>query len=196
MTHLRRQDVGIIILAAGFSHRFGDDKRLAPLDNGRSLLEATLDRVPDTFTRRVLVLHEGDDMIAARHGKDGWICCMAADASRGMGHSLTAGIEQAGDWQGALIGLGDMPFIEPSTYELLQAALCRHEIVAPFHQGRRGNPVGFRKVFFSQLRQVEGDTGAREILAAHADQCYRVETDDPGILRDVDRPDDLQTGRG
>ncbi|MGA7779576.1 MAG: nucleotidyltransferase family protein, partial [Paraburkholderia sp.] len=40
------------------------------------------------------------------------------------------------------------------------------------------------------LRALDGDTGARALLTEHP--VARLDVDDPGILRDVDTPEDLQ----
>jgi molybdenum cofactor cytidylyltransferase len=59
----------------------------------------------------------------------------------------------------------------------------------PFYQGQRGHPVGFGAEHGEALRGLDGDTGARALLAAN--RVARLDLDDPGILRDVDTPDDL-----
>ncbi|MEX2367433.1 MAG: nucleotidyltransferase family protein [Pseudohongiellaceae bacterium] len=185
------QDVGILILAAGSSHRFGGDKREALLDTGRSLLETTMQQIPDSFIHKALVLRSEDARLAKKYSKAGWQICVAQDAGLGMGHSLAAGIAAVEKWPAVLIGLGDMPYIRGATYGLLQEALCRHSIVAPLYQSRRGNPVGFRQQFFPELETLQGDLGARNILEKHAPECHMQDCDDPGILKDVDRPEQL-----
>lgn len=183
-------DIGIIILAAGSGVRFGADKRRAVMANGASLLDNTLSRVPASFSRRILVLRPGDDDLAERHACR-WQICVAGDPASGMANSLASGIAMAGTWAGALVGLGDMPFIRPDTYAAVQNALCEHEIVIPGYGEARGNPVGFRRQFFGEMENLRGDRGARSLLKQYADRCHTLETGDEGILRDVDSPDGL-----
>jgi hypothetical protein len=64
-------------------------------------------------------------------------------------------------------------------------------LVAPAHGGRRGHPVGFAARWRADLLGLRGDEGARQILAAHADELVLLPTDDTGVLRDVDRVADL-----
>jgi molybdenum cofactor cytidylyltransferase len=64
--------------------------------------------------------------------------------------------------------------------------------VAPAYQGKRGHPVGFSAKFRSELEQLAGDEGARSILKRHADQIKLLECNDPGILADIDTPEDLR----
>ena len=64
-------------------------------------------------------------------------------------------------------------------------------IVVPVYQGKRGHPVGFSSLFRQALLSLQGDVGAREILRQHADEITYLECDDPGVLFDVDVPEDL-----
>lgn len=185
--------IGILVLAAGSSRRFQGDKRQALLPDGRSLLEASLARVPASFTRRLLVLREGDEALAERHGAQGWACFFAREASQGMGRSLAQAMTCTADWQGLLVALGDMPCIRSETYTRLQNLLGQQEIVLPCHAGRRGNPVGFRRQFFAELSRLEGDQGARGLLEKYADRVCRLETGDAGVLRDIDTAEALLT---
>jgi molybdenum cofactor cytidylyltransferase len=65
-------------------------------------------------------------------------------------------------------------------------------LAAPVFGGRRGHPVGFARDWFEALAGLEGDRGARDVLAAHAAALALVPCDDPGILVDVDVPSHLE----
>jgi len=184
-------DIGIILLAAGSGNRFGSDKRQATLPDNRTLLSASLDRIPGSFTRKILVLRQ-DDVELAKQFQDHWQICRAPHPETGMANSLVSGIKMAENWEAALIALGDMPFIAPTTFSTLQQALQTKPIVVPTCRGQRGNPVGFSKQFFTEMTALEGDRGARALLEKYAAQCCEIETGDEGILRDVDYPDALE----
>jgi len=184
------KDIGIIVLAAGSSVRFGADKRLAMLSNGHSILESTLACIPASFERRVLVLKTGEEKLARQYEQH-WQICFADAPEKGLANSLGSAIAQVGSWQGALIALADMPFITPQTYSALQEAMTRHDIVVPVHEGRRGNPVGFRKKFYSEIEALKGDQGAKPLLEKYAVDVYQQKTGDAGIFRDIDKPDML-----
>src|SRR5690606_11968613 len=77
------EGIGVLMLAAGASRRFGADKRRASLANGRTLLQASLAAVPSSFTLRLLVLRPGDEDLAAHCRAAGWQVLMAPDAARG-----------------------------------------------------------------------------------------------------------------
>ena len=182
--------VSCIVLAAGSSSRFGSDKRAARLGDGRSLLDATLDSIPPLFEQRILVLHPGDEALAAAHAAD-WHTLIAPMAAQGMGHSLATGLAAAAGTNGVLVVLADMPAVRASTYAGLVNLLRHDRLVLPRYKGQRGNPVGIGKDFFAELAVPEGDHGARRLLQAHAEAIHWLDCDDAGVLKDVDRPEDL-----
>jgi len=91
------------------------------------------------------------------------------------------------------VGLADMPFIRPETIRTVAKAL--HDgaaIAAPSFQGRRGHPVGFARRFYEELSSLHGDNGARQFLEQHPEWVKVFEVDDPGVVRDIDEPSDLE----
>jgi len=117
---------------------------------------------------------------------------VAADASRGMGHTLACGVAATRDAGGWLIALADMPAIRADTMQrVAQSIRACASIVAPFHQGRRGHPVGFVREWGDALCALDGDSGARKLLAAHPECITHLDVDDPGVLLDIDTPADL-----
>lgn len=190
MNPVKPENIGIIILAAGRSLRFGADKRKAMLADGNSLLDSTLAKVPESFQKKILVLKAEDEDLADLY-KSRWQICLANNPDAGMANSLSSAIKAASGWEAAVIGLGDMPYINQATYGAVQKALTQHEIVIPGLGGKRGNPVGFRQHFFNEILQLEGDQGAKSLLQKYSDQCFVLETQDEGIIRDIDTPDKL-----
>jgi molybdenum cofactor cytidylyltransferase len=115
-----------------------------------------------------------------------------AAAEQGMGHSLAAGVAAASTADAWLIALADMPSIKISTIAGLRTLLHEgSELVAPFHAGRRGHPVGFSAGFGDALQALGGDAGARVLITQHVSSLTHYDVDDPGILIDVDTPGEL-----
>lgn len=184
-----------VLLAAGTSSRFGEaNKLLAALDGepvvrhaARTLLDpaAGLDRVV------AVVGHEADRVRAAL--PDGLAVVENPNYERGQATSVQAGVEAVREADAAVFALGDLPRVRPETVGLLVRAFRAGlgDPLAAACEGRRGNPVLFGARHFDALADVAGDTGGRRILL-ESDDAALVETGDPGVLRDVDTPEDLE----
>ena len=119
----------------------------------------------------------------------------APDFAAGMSASLKAGIAAVpADCGAALICLGDMPFVHPETFDRLAEGFdpaAAKVALFPTFQGKRGNPVLLALPLFFNIMRLSGDEGARTLLKAIPERVGEVAVDDPGVLRDVDRPDAL-----
>ncbi len=183
-----------ILLAAGRGTRFGGPKLLAPLADGTPLGVAAARTLCSAVPEVVAVVHPADRELAGELVTTGVRLVECAGGEAGMGVSLAAGVGATADADGWVIALADMPYIGvDSIHSLVQALADGAALVAPCHRGQRGHPVGFSAEFGPALRALQGDRGARDLLARHADRLQCLEVDDPGILRDVDTPADLVT---
>ena len=119
------------------------------------------------------------------------------DYAVGLSSSLKAGIAAVpADCDGALVLLGDMPLITGLPPRPLDRRVRgRAGIVVPTHEGRRGNPVLWPRACFAAMLRLEGDTGAKRLLAAHARDVREVDLGTNAIFADVDTPDALAEAR-
>jgi molybdenum cofactor cytidylyltransferase len=99
---------------------------------------------------------------------------------------------------GVLVSPVDAPMIASATVAaLLQAFRSAHPaIVRAGHKGRHGHPVIFGRAVFADLRRADLSVGARAVVRAYAGRVLEVEVDDPGVLGDIDTPDDYRALRG
>ena len=185
-----------ILLAAGTGSRFGGEKLLHPLEDGvaiaahaaRNLLAAT----PDV----IAVVRWGDFPLYDMLEQEGCQVTMFQGAARGMGATLAHGVGQARGADGWVIALADMPRIAPDTVRKIIAALEQGAVIAaPAYKGERGHPVGFGAVLRDELLALDGDQGARAVVERHRDALKLVESDDSGVVYDIDRKSDLQSGK-
>src|SRR5690606_29843509 len=135
--------------AAGFSRRFGSIKLNALLPNGKTVFQQTLERIRGATDNILVVTRDEllDSLLQAGAPKEKTVVC--PDAELGMGHTLACGVRHMPEhWDGVLVCLADMPFVETSTYVTLLDALKPEVIVVPEYQGKRGNPVGFGGEWF------------------------------------------------
>jgi molybdenum cofactor cytidylyltransferase len=45
--------------------------------------------------------------------------------------------------------------------------------------------------FYEELLGLRGDEGAKRLLDAHENRLVKIPVGDPGVVRDIDTPDDL-----
>ncbi len=113
-------------------------------------------------------------------------------ATQGMATTLSYGIQCSAESHGWIIALADMPYVQPRTAQkVYQALQTGASIVAPFYQNKRGHPVGFSKKFKQELIALAGDKGAQSIIKKHQTELVRLDTNDSGILADIDIIADL-----
>jgi molybdenum cofactor cytidylyltransferase len=179
-----------ILLAAGSATRFGGEKLLASLPDGRPVGLAALQNLAAAVDAVVAVVRPQDAVLAAALAARGARVSACPRAAEGMGVSLAWGIRAAPVAAGWVIALADMPWVQAASIAGVVAAL-RHgaTIAAPCRQGERGHPVGFAADCYAELIALSGDEGARPVLARH--RVTLIETDDAGVLRDVDTRQDL-----
>lgn len=117
------------------------------------------------------------------------------DYPAGLSTSLKVGIAAVPpQCRGALVLLADMPGINRDTIEALVVRAVEQpnaDAVVVVRNGRRGNPVLLGRSLFARVARLDGDEGARGLLA-HPD--VRIETvahASQATVDDVDHPDDI-----
>ena len=184
-----------ILLCGGKGRRFGVDKLLAGdepiVARAARTLKAAAGHAIAVIPLRRARLRE----VLEAEG------CSILETDRtgdGMGASLAAGVEAAAGADGWIVALGDMPRIDPLTIEAIRRALERGApMAAPYDRaGRRGHPVGFSRALLAELVALDGDVGARDLLARHGDLLEKIVTDDAGIFVDIDTKADLENLEG
>ena len=187
--------VTAILLAAGSARRFGSEKLLAPY-RGRPLYEHALEAlVSSPGVGETLVVIRPDFPLPSERPRVRFI--VNPDHAEGMASSLRAGVRAASAESTAyLIALADMPAVSAgliaALMEFRRATGAR--IVVPHYEGRRGHPVLIDAGLREELLALSGDVGAREIIAAHPEWVAYMDTDDAGVVFDVDEPTDLASG--
>jgi len=187
-----------ILLAAGYSKRFGSNKLLQtlPADTpeagtpiGLAAAKHLLEALPDS----IAVVRPRAQKLGKILRDAGCNTVVCKNASEGMGTSLAAGVRATPDATGWIVALADMPFIRSETVRTVARAISEGAaIAAPVYRGERGHPVGFARRFLHELSSLHGDDGARQFIKQHPEWVKLLEVDDPGTVRDIDEPSDLE----
>jgi molybdenum cofactor cytidylyltransferase len=150
--------------------------------------------------RPVIVVtgHQRERVEAALAGLD-VVLAHNPDFADGLSTSLKAGIAAVpADADGAVVALGDMPQVDARLIDRLLAAFDPEKgalVVVPTIDGKRGNPVVWSRRFFPELAVLEGDTGARHLIATYPEAVTEVPMTGKAALTDVDTPDALMAVR-
>lgn len=195
-----RRDITAIILAAGRSTRMGGPNKLLAELNGTPLVRIVAEQAIASRTSDVIVVtgHQSDQVQAALKGlKVRFV--RNPDFADGLATSVKAGIAAVSPQaDGAVVCLGDMPLIDAHLLDRLIEAFApdRGSLIAvPVSDGRRGNPVLWSRRFFDELMTLDGDIGARHLIARHAEAVTEVAVDGNAAFLDIDTPQALADAR-
>jgi len=186
-------EIHCIVLAAGNSQRFCGDKTKVCF-NGKPM-SVSIALTLQTITPNVLlIINQSNRHLQQTADKQG-ISYIINSHNSGIGSSISQAVSASLQARGWLMCLGDMPFIQPDTYQKVHAALLQgdeHSIVLPRYNTGTGHPAGFSSAWGTQLQNLSGDNGARTIINKNTNRIRYIDVNDCGIHIDIDTRDDLK----
>jgi molybdenum cofactor cytidylyltransferase len=188
--------VAAIVLAAGRSTRMGGPNKLTAEIGGRPLVRIAAEQAVASRAQPVIVVtgHEREKVTAALDGLE-IERVHNPDYAQGLSTSLRAGLARlSADIDGVIVCLGDMPQVDAKLIDRLVAAFDPEKgglVVVPTIEGKRGNPVLWSRRFFPDLMALEGDVGARHLIARYPEAVVEVPVSGRAALVDVDTPEAL-----
>jgi molybdenum cofactor cytidylyltransferase len=194
--HADGRRIAAVILAAGRSTRMGGPNKLLAEIGGQSLVRIAAEQALASRARPVIVVtgHQRDKVEAALQGLDVKLVHNPHFAD-GLSTSVKAGIAAVPESaDGAIVCLGDMPQVRSELIDRLLAAFDPERgalVVIPVIGGKRGNPVVWSRRFFPELMTLEGDAGARNMIARYPEAVAELPIADTAALIDVDTPEAL-----
>lgn len=184
-----------IILAAGRSRRMGTSKSMLGVDD-KTFIASAVQALRDGGCRDVVAV------IGADAGEAGTAASQAGarvvvnpaedseqiDSLRLALRNLSPGAEAA------VVLPVDHPLVTSDTVaRVLEAwTASRPPIARASHGGTAGHPTLFAASLFDELLEGDVPEGARSVIAAHAADVLDVAVDDPGVVADIDTPDDYR----
>lgn len=183
----------VLAVGAGRRHRGAHHKLEEPL-GATTVLGTTLRNATQTQLPVLVVTTAARAALVGKQFATRDILVVSdADAARGMGASIAAGVAERSGASGWMVLPGDMPLVTPASMLAVATAMEQYPVAFAQHRGRRGHPVGFSAELYSELVRLTGDDGARRVIARYP--AHGVELDDPGVLLDVDTVADLDALR-
>ena len=190
------KSVALLILAAGQSRRMGPENKLLTDFRHKPLLRHVAEQAQQSKAQAVFAVtgHEAaqvksllaDMNIQTFHNPD---------YASGLSSSLKTGFRALADqYDGILVCLGDMPFINAALLDKLIDAFDIEEgraIIVPAYRGKRGNPVLIASELQEEIQAITGDIGAKSLIAENDSLVFTVEVDKETIFTDIDTPEAL-----
>ena len=187
--------ISAIVLAAGASSRMGTSKATLMLA-GRPLLSYVLQVVQQAHVDQiVLVLGADADAARRRFPIVGITPVVNPDFAGGVSTSIRVGVRHLDqDAAAFFVVLGDQPFVSPFTLDRLAAEwrTTPAKILVPSFRGQRGSPVLLDRSMVQEVDRLTGDEGFRSFFAAHPRDVRDVPVEDPGVVFDIDTPDQVR----
>lgn len=184
---------GALVLAAGLSVRMGRPKALLPFQGG-TFLSVILERLRG-LELPLLAVVRGPDLILPEDVLGGVPVLVNPEPETGPIGSIQAGLAAGfGDLPWLLAVPVDHPAVLPQTFRTLAGAAQAGgaHLFVPSFRGRRGHPVVFTQACYEDLLRVPQGEGARWVVGRHRHLRMEIPVEDPGILRNVDTPEEYR----
>jgi molybdenum cofactor cytidylyltransferase len=188
-------EIWAVILAAGKSERMGSPKMLLPFGN-KTMLACVIGNVVNSDTdRTMVVLGAENEKITEVVNESGVDYCNNQNFNQGMLSSVKCGLQNIpDDFRAALIFPGDQPLIRSSTVNLLieRYFASSKGIIIPLYSRKRGHPLLIDRKYREEIIKLDISQSLRSLSEKFPDDVLEIETDDEGILKDFDTPEEYR----
>jgi molybdenum cofactor cytidylyltransferase len=188
--------VAAVLMASGFSRRFGEKNKLLEPFRGKPLARHTLDLAAGlaaSFEGGVFFVVPDGEAASLADGFSGLKVVWNGAPEKGQRESIRLGLEAA--WASAdpaycMFFPCDQPFLDAATVGLILAARRPGRIVQPRCLGERGSPVLFCRSFRDELLRLNQGGHGRDIILRHPEALIIIDVPcppgAPSPLTDID----------
>ncbi|MDP3386104.1 MAG: nucleotidyltransferase family protein [Eubacteriales bacterium] len=183
-----------VVLASGFSERFGSDKLLSDF-KGKEIIRWVVDSCVASRLDEIIVVYRRPELLDLL--KDYPVKLVENLIARsGMSASVRLGVSSlSGESEGCMILMGDQPLFGKDDINLMiDRFMSNRVLTVASYDGERKNPVIFPKAYYKKLLTASGDKGGRNIIDSDPDKIL-IEFDCEKML-DIDTTQDLNRLKG
>ncbi len=183
---------GAIILAAGMSSRMKANKLLLPWRDGQPIVSHVAAKYIRLGIASVVVVTGRDaEQVTASLADFPLQCIFNADYETGeILSSVKTGLAaMPNEVTACFIQLADMPCISPAIIAHLRARHQSGKNAAPRYAGQRGHPILLDRAFWQAMLDLPPNAMPRDVIHAYRDHLHLVDTDDDGVILDIDTRD-------
>lgn len=163
-----------ILLAAGSSVRFGENKLFYPID-GKPMYRHALDGLyallSEGLLENLIVVTQYLSMMQVIHAAYPSVRIVENQKPQmGISHSIFLGLTAlkgiSPESEACMFLVADQPYLRKQTIEgfLRTFQTCGKRIAACGHEDTIGNPVIFSKCYYEELCRLSGDRGGKQIV--------------------------------
>lgn len=182
-------EVWAIVLAAGESVRMGTPKMLLPF-HGSTILEKVIENISKSTISKIMVVTGADSETIIRQIRNLNVSyCYNEKYSEGMLSSVICGFRNVPPETSAIaVFQGDQPLIKHETINIVITAYDKSDrgLIIPVFENRRGHPFLIDKKYRKEIEKLNPDEGLRSLSSIFKEDVLEVETNDQGILKDID----------
>ena len=190
----REEKLGIVLLGAGNSKRFGGRKQFYEIEGEMMYLKMIrkLNRIPNTECVLVTQFEEMKDQVK------GFEIVINHNPEDGISHSISLGIkallEKREPLSGMLFAVCDQPYLKIESIERLVKEYRRSckKIACLSYKETMGNPVIFHLDYVDELLSLTGDIGGKKVVKKHMTEVLFVEVKEEKELFDIDYKQDIE----
>jgi len=191
--------ISAILLAAGESKRMVDENKLVKKYKNIPLIKHAVSNVINSSIDELIIVlgyqKEAIEKIIEENKKIKFIA--NPNFESGIASSIKKGLDSLSkETEAFFICLGDMPNVNKEIYnQLINASFSNKdkEIFVPYYQERQANPILFSKKMKDEIQKIEGDFGAKKIIADNEKKVFKLSTQDKGVITDFNKINDFET---
>ena len=191
--------ISAILLAAGESKRMVDENKLIKKYKSIPLIKHAVSNVLNSPIDELIIVlgyqKEAIEKIIEENKKIKFIA--NPNFESGIASSIKKGLDSLSkETEAFFICLGDMPNVNKEIYnQLINASFGNKdkEIFVPYYQERQANPILFSKKMKDEIQKIEGDFGAKKIIADNEKKVFKLSTQDKGVITDFNNITDFES---
>lgn len=180
----------------------GQPKLLLPFRDGTIAGALVASLRTAGVARIVIVTAPADTALQAWAEAAGLAVAVNPDPERGMLSTIQEGIAALGG-AAALAARGETLLVSPADLPAVRAdtiaevirrrAVARAPLALPVWRGRHGHPLVIAPELIPEIQDLETAVGLRQLRDRRAAATLWIEVDDPGVVQDVDTPEDYRS---
>lgn len=185
-------NISAIVMASGLSKRMKTNKLNLEI-NSKKIYEYILETIKKYDFYETIIVSKDENILKKSedlgfHGVRNKKYCL------GQSESIKAGINASKNTDGFMFFVADQPFIKLKTIQLLCKEFYKNpnNIIMPYYNGTRGNPVIFPFALKDKLLSLENDDGGKVVINNNQDLVMRVDIITKYENMDIDTIEDYE----